>query len=143
MAAALVIAMTSSSSMAFPTEGAEQQVRYKKLQGKMKGVNKKLARRLELTDEQKQQIAEINAQHQEQRSVNKETMIAYKEQLNSLLLAPIFDQQAYTDLRNQYQLHFSEAALLRAKHQHQFMQVLDSDQQKKMLLIPTKVKSLF
>jgi hypothetical protein len=59
------------------------------------------------------------------------------------LIASVFDQQAFIDLQDQYQSHFSEVNLSKAKHKHAYMQVLDEEQQQKMLLLGNKVRLLF
>lgn len=142
------IVISSASVLALPTDGIETEVietevKYKKLNDKRKLQHRKLERRLDLTEQQKVKIKLIKNMAREERVVYQEGTTAFKEKFNSLLIASVFDQQAFINLQDQYQSHFSEVNLSKAKYKHAYMQVLDKEQQQKMLILGNKVRLLF
>jgi Spy/CpxP family protein refolding chaperone len=137
------IVISSASVLALPNEGIETEVKYKKLNEKIKLQHRKLERQLDLTEQQKVKIKLIKNMAREERIVYQEGTTAFKEKFNSLLIASVFDQQAFIDLQDQYQSHFSEVNLSKAKYKHAYMQVLDKEQQQKMLILGNKVRLLF
>jgi Spy/CpxP family protein refolding chaperone len=137
------IVISSASVLALPNEDIETEVKYKKLNDKKRLQHRKLERRLDLTEQQKVKIKLIKNMAREERVVYQEGTTAFKEKFNSLLIASVFDQQAFIDLQDQYQSHFSEVNLSKAKYEHAYMQVLDKEQQQKMLILGNKVRLLF
>jgi Spy/CpxP family protein refolding chaperone len=137
------IVISSASVLALPNEGIETEVKYKKLNEKIKLQHRKLERQLDLTEQQKVKIKLIKNMAREEKVVYQEGTTAFKEKFNSLLIASVFDQQAFIDLQDQYQSHFSEVNLSKAKYKHAYMQVLDKEQQQKMLILGNKVRLLF
>lgn len=104
---------------------------------------KKMARHLDLNEVQKEKIKAIFAEAKEQKSGFKEIRLAYKEQVNSLMAAAIFDDKAFADIHQQYQAHFADAALLRVKTKHAMMQVLTEEQREKAATLKGKKENLF
>jgi len=98
----------------------------------MKRHFKKMAKYLELTEEQKTQMKAIRAEAKTQRSEFKESMSGFHQQVKALMQAETFDEQAFSVLQSQYQGNFQHMALIKAKTKHAMFQVLTSEQQEKM-----------
>lgn len=92
---------------------------------------KRMAKHLDLTDEQKVLFKSLKETAKENRSVMKEKMQGYKEQMKALMSATEFDEQAFLQLHSSYQNTFAEMALIKAKHKHQMMRILTPEQQEK------------
>ena len=101
---------------------------------------KRMAKRLDLTDEQKEQFKTLKAQAKTERSAMKEKVKGYKDQVKILMEAAVFDEQAFLQLHSSYQNTFAEAALLRAKHKHEMMQILTPEQQEKAKKMKNRMK---
>jgi Spy/CpxP family protein refolding chaperone len=110
---------------------------------KMKRHFKRIAKQLDLTQEQKDKIQAIYAEKSESRALNKETMQAFRQQVKALIMSPTFDEKAFLDLHNQQQSEFSQMALSRAKAKHAVMLVLTADQQEKMIAMKSKRRGMF
>ncbi|XQW85393.1 Spy/CpxP family protein refolding chaperone [Thalassotalea piscium] len=92
---------------------------------------KRMAKYLELTDEQKQEFKTLKEQAKEARNSLKDNMKSYKAQVKVLMEADVFDEVAFKQLHTSYQDTFAEAAMLRAKNKHQMMQLLTPEQKEK------------
>lgn len=101
---------------------------------------KRMAKYLELTDEQKEQFKTLKVQSETDRSLIKEKLKSYKEQVKVLISATDFDEQGFAQLHSTYQDTFAEAAMLRAKHKHQMMQILTPEQQEKAKEMKEKMR---
>ncbi|GHE89682.1 Spy/CpxP family protein refolding chaperone [Thalassotalea profundi] len=138
----VVVLTLSASSMSFSNEANA----YENAEGKSHMAKqehrqfKRMAKHLELTDEQKQQFKALKEQAKLDRTAMKDKMKSYKDQLKVLMEAATFDEQAFTQLHNTYQDTFTEAALLRAKHKHQMMQILTPEQQEKAKKMKNRMK---
>ncbi len=102
-----------------------------------------LVRKLNLTDEQQEKIQAIFEQQKANREANREQMKAFKTEMNHLMSAAIFDDSAFSNLQNQYQPQFAEAALQRAKSHHAILQLLDDSQREKFSKMNKRGKRLF
>ena len=109
-------------------EAGESGGHFKKL---MSRKFKRMAKYLELTDEQKEQMKNIRQQAMAEGESYKVALKAYREQVKELTLADNFNESAFTTLQAQYQSNFQELGLLRAKTKHAMMQVLKEEQQSK------------
>jgi len=107
---------------------------------KMKHHFKKLSKRLDLSNEQQAQIKAIYAVHKENKESNKKSMIAFRDKVKNLMMSSTFDEEAFLKLHNQQQSQFSQMALARAKSKHAVLQVLNEEQQEKMLVMKGKRK---
>jgi len=110
---------------------------------KMRHHFKKMAKRLNLTAEQQDKIKVIYQSQKEDKMAQKESMVIYREQVKSLFMSPTFDEQAFVTLHSQHQSQFSQMALTKAKARHAIMQVLNVEQQEKMLTMKRKGRGLF
>lgn len=119
----------------------EQQVAHWRGHGKDKMQH--LVRKLNLNVEQQVKIKAIVQQQKANGEANRETMRAFRDQMESLLSAAIFNDDAFTSLHNQYQPQLAEAALQRAKTHHAILQVLDASQQEKFKRMKQRGKTLF
>lgn len=97
----------------------------------MKRQFKKMARHLQLSEEQKVKVKAIYEQAKVSRKEQRASMKDFKEQVKSLMQLPIFDDKAFTELHNQYQTKFAEIALIKAKNKHAIYQVLTPEQREK------------
>jgi len=145
---ATTLIMTSVTAYAESTNNQNVETEHKKNHStnrhmKMKHHFKKMAKRLNLSDEQKDRIKAIYQAKKEARMTQKESMIAFREQVQSLFMSSTFDDQAFLTLQNQHQSQFSQMALTRAKARHAIMQVLNAEQQEKMLTMKRKGRGLF
>ena len=78
------IVISSASVLALPNEGIDTEVKYKKLNEKIKLQHRKLERQLDLTEQQKVKIKLIKNMAREERIVYQEGTTAFKEKFNSL-----------------------------------------------------------
>ena len=141
-----VLAVTSVNTFATTVDKDAKEKQHKNHDAnghyyKMKHHFKKLAKRLNLTDEQQEQIKAIHAEQKENKVTNKEKMIAFRNEVKNLLMSSSFDEQAFLNLHNQQQSQFSQMALARVKAKHAVMQILNEEQQEKMLTMKRKGKS--
>ena len=114
------------SGMSF--EQGESGGHFKKIMGRK---FKRMAKYLELTDEQKEQMKTIRQEAKEEGANHKAALKEFREQAKELTLADNFDESAFTALQAQYQSNFQRLGLLRAKTKHAMMQVLTAEQQAK------------
>lgn len=101
---------------------------------------KKMARHLELSDEQ---VAEIKAIKKQSRAENDElriSMKAFREQVKALKDNVDFDEQAFSAIYLQYQDTFAQIAMQKAKSRHAMYQVLNEEQRAKWETLKQKRK---
>ena len=110
---------------------------------KMKRHFKKMAKHLQLTNEQRTQIKALFKQAKSERKANKENLTGFKEQVKSLMSASSFDEKAFTDLRGQYQHHFAQMALIKVKAKHAMLQLLTDEQKEKLQNFKGREMGLF
>jgi len=101
---------------------------FKKIMGRK---FKRMAKYLELTDEQKEQMKTIRQEAKTEGASHKTALREFREQARELTLADNFDESAFSTLQAQYQSNFQQLGLLRAKTKHAMMQVLTEEQQAK------------
>ena len=137
---AVTVFVFSLSSMSFPADAkagfAENQHHEKKQHRQFK----RMAKHLELNDQQKAQIKSLKGQAKANRTAMKEKMKSYKVQVKALVQAEYFDENAFVTLQQSYQDVFAQAALSRAKHQHEMMKILTPEQQKKAEKMKKRMK---
>lgn len=102
---------------------------------KMKKHLHRLAKKLDLTSEQRSEIKLIFTNIKEDRQAHKTAFSGFKEDVKSLLQASQFDENNFNALYRQYQPHFQQAIMEKAKARHGVMQVLTPKQQEKYLLM--------
>ncbi|MBA6391048.1 Spy/CpxP family protein refolding chaperone [Colwellia sp. BRX10-3] len=100
---------------------------------KMKKHLHRLAKKLDLTSEQRSEIKEIFTHMKEDRQAHKAALSGFKEEVKSLLQASQFDENKFNALYIQYQPNFQQAIMEKAKARHGVMQVLTPEQQEKYL----------
>lgn len=91
----------------------------------------KMAKKLQLTDEQKMLMKAIHQQSKVDFENTHTEMKAFREQVKSLMEANIFDEQAFSAVYSQYQTTFEQAALLKAKKKHAISKILTVEQKEK------------
>jgi Spy/CpxP family protein refolding chaperone len=101
---------------------------------------KKMAKHLQLSDEQKVQVKAIFEQAKMSSKAQRESMKGFKEQVKSLMGSSTFDDKAFNELYAKYQTKFTEMALLKAKNKHAILQVLSSEQREKFMKFKMRSK---
>jgi len=102
-------------------------------QTKMKKRLHRLAKKLDLTTEQKSEIKVIFAGMKEIRQTKKRALSGFKEQIQSLLQASEFDENKFANIYTEFQPIFQKSAMEKAKTRHAVLQILTPEQQKKFL----------
>lgn len=95
---------------------------------KGKSVFKKMARHLQLTDTQKQEMKAIRLAAKEQNKALRDSLKQFRSEMKTLSQADVFDEHAFTALYNAYQPSLAQAALTKAKTRHAIYQVLTAEQ---------------
>lgn len=95
---------------------------------KNKSVFKKMARHLELTDAQKQEMKAIKLAAKEQNKSLRDSLKQFRSEMKTLTQADVFDEHAFTALYNAYQPSLAQAALAKAKTKNAIYQVLTAEQ---------------
>lgn len=141
LALPLMVLQANATPTASDTVKTEAKKQHKK-QHKKHHMLRKMARFLDLSEQQKLQIKDIYQQARQDKSVLKQSRVAYQTQLQQLLSAKDFDEQAFETLRQTYASTFNDAALARAKTKHAVFQVLNEEQRKKLIEAKGKRKRL-
>lgn len=93
---------------------------------------KRMFSRLDLTDEQKEQIHAIRDEAHEQMDAMREASDfdrdAFKAQMKAIMTAETFDEVAYRDLMAEKHARMVEFKVLKAKTKNRIYQVLDEEQ---------------
>jgi len=131
-----------ANEQAVKTQKAEQADKTERKQ-QMKRKLKKMAKFLQLTAEQKEQVKTIFKQSKEDKLAQKEVLKDYREQVKNLIDSSVFDEKAFTELHSQYQSQFAQAALLKVKTKHAVYQLLTLEQREKLMSMKGRGKSLF
>lgn len=135
----LVFAIVASASLlavpvleAKPENSASSQQSYQE-HGRSfhKHLMKKMARKLDLSDEQQAEIKKIYRAAKEKKIENKSWLKNYRQQVKQLMLAETFDEQAFLNLRQEYNDNFTNMELSKVKTKHAIAQVLTPEQRKK------------
>jgi len=100
---------------------------------KLKNRLHNLAKKLDLTREQRSEIKQIFAGMRESRQVHKSALSGFKTQVQSMLQMSEFDEQQFATIYTEYQPSLQKAAMEKAKIRHAVMQVLTPEQQQKFL----------
>jgi len=137
--AILVISLTSASAFAINNGMGHDQNHKKeaaqkthKIERFMQHKFKKMARYLELTDEQRKEARAINVQAKESRVALKESLKGFHQLSKALIAEDSFNEQAFLDLHSQYQDSFAQMALIKVKAKHSFIKLLTEEQKEKM-----------
>jgi Spy/CpxP family protein refolding chaperone len=93
----------------------------------------RLAKKLDLTSEQRNEIKAIYVAMKEDRKADEKSLSSFKEQMNSLLKAGKFDETKFSVIYDKYQKNFKMVAMEKAKRRHAILQVLTPEQQTKYL----------
>jgi protein CpxP len=132
MALALpMVSQTTAAPFADEKPKAEKSKHHKAKKGKHHRF-KRLAKALELTDEQKAQAKTIHENAKDQMDVHKASLKSYREELKAIIAGNDFDSQAILDLRAKYKFTFDQIALIKAKEKYDFLQLLTPEQKDKL-----------
>lgn len=101
---------------------------------------KRIARYLDLTDEQKAQAKQIHQQTKTAMEQNKPMMQAYHQELKTLKQGGNFNEQSFAQLRDKYKDVLDKVAFLRNNARVQFVQLLTDEQQQKLTKVREKME---
>lgn len=107
---------------------------------KVEKMMKRMVKKLDLTEVQQTQVAEIKKETKAEVIALKSVMKAYREQLKTLMDAEVFDEQAFTQLHSDNQDIFAAKALIQAKSKFKMKQVLTTKQLAKLKKMKNKRK---
>lgn len=116
-------------------QAGHQQNMHKKMMHKR---FKKMAKKLELTKEQRQQVKDIFKNAKEQRAAHQPMMQAFHQSMQTLLTASTFDEQAILALKASYKATFDQLGLIKAKSRYDMFALLTAEQKDKWLLMQEK-----
>lgn len=88
----------------------------------------KLTRRLDLSEQQQNEIKKLNSENKAEMDALKPVMDDFREQMSILMSAERFDEQAFIELRVNNQATFTSMALARAKNKFAIKSVLTETQ---------------
>lgn len=103
----------------------------KKRDGK-KHAGKRMERRLDLSDEQKEAMKSIREQTKQDLSAIKAESKGFKEAERTLIQAETFDESAWLELHAQYADNFAAQDLIKLKAKYQEFALLTDEQKEKM-----------
>ncbi|MEW6990653.1 Spy/CpxP family protein refolding chaperone [Colwelliaceae bacterium 6441] len=103
----------------------------KERQHHMKRTFKKMAKYLALSPDQRLKFKALFQQEKQALKIHKSNLRHYKEQVEVLIDAAIFDEQASRELHEEYQESFTEIALFKIKNKHAMHQILTKEQREK------------
>ncbi|WP_177168936.1 Spy/CpxP family protein refolding chaperone [Thalassotalea agarivorans] len=92
---------------------------------------KRMAKMLDLTDDQKTEIKALMAAQKETMASYKEQMKTFKGKERELIQSDNFNEAAFLALQNEYQITLNQAALERARMKHKIWNVLNQEQREK------------
>lgn len=110
--------------------------------GNMKKRLHRLAKKLDLTAEQRVQVKEIFANMKTQRHDRKDALSGFKEQVKSLVQMSEFDENKFKTIYTAHQASFQAIAMEKAKMRHAILQVLSKEQQQKFLTMHKRRSNL-
>lgn len=137
-----LIAFSGVASVSAATDEAafDSAQQYQRGGGYGEHMQKRMIKKLALSEQQQVQIKALKTQAKEQHETLRESMKKFKTAEKTLLQAAVFDEQAYTALHSAYQSTFAQRALTRAKTRHAIFNVLTAEQQEKWVKIMEKRK---
>ncbi len=101
--------------------------------GMMKHMLKRMMHKLDLNQEQRDEIRLIAQQAKTDNSELKSVMMEFKGKSKALMVEQQFDEQAFISLHQEYQDSLAEVALARAKTRHAILSILTAEQRAKWL----------
>ena len=116
-----------------PEKRQQQGEGHNKQHAMMKKHLHRLAKKLDLTSEQRSELNVIFAGIKEDRIAHKPDLTGFNEQVKSLLQVSKFDENKFEAIYAEFQPTFQKMATDKAKIRHAIMQVLTPEQQQKYL----------
>ena len=144
---ATLVCLTTFNASAIGTDNVENKAQYgQKMKGEQQGKRqhrmkkhfKMLAKKLDLTKAQRQEVKSIFAEMKVSKKSHRNSMKGFKEEVNVLTMAPTFNETKFKSIYAQSQENFAQVAMERAKMRHKIMQVLTPEQQEKFQTMRTK-----
>ena len=116
-----------------PEKRQQQGEGHNKQHAMMKKHLHRLAKKLDLTSEQRSELKVIFAGIKEDRIAHKPDLTGFNEQVKSLLQVSKFDENKFEAIYAEFQPTFQKIATDKAKIRHAIMQVLTAEKQQKYL----------
>ena len=136
---ALLVSGVSAAKGADVDGMSEQMV--ERMTHKMHGQSfKKMARKLDFTDEQKAQAKVIKSESKAQMAALKPALKAYRQQVKALMSADNFDKEAFSKLHESNQDIFAAQALIKAQTKFKIKSLLTTEQKEKMATLKSQRK---
>jgi Spy/CpxP family protein refolding chaperone len=145
----LVIAFTSLAMATFnaSAENRNEHNKERSMHGHHQSAKfsmfKRIAKQLDLTKDQRQQIKGIFGQAKVEKQDNRENMAIFKDAMQELMRATEFDEHAFKEIYAEHQTTLEEKIMSKAKTRHAIFQVLTEVQQDKFLAIKESRRPLF
>jgi Spy/CpxP family protein refolding chaperone len=136
---ALAVTSLNVNAMGHNSEGDNSKTKMSQQKGEsnkhgnMKKRLHRLAKKLDLTSEQRVNVKEIFANIKNQRHDRKDVLSGFKEQVQSLVLMSEFDESQFKAIYAEHQASFQAIEMEKAKMRHAILQVLSPEQQQKFL----------
>ncbi len=102
-----------------------------------------MAKKLDLSKEQRQEIKGIFLAMKSEKKIQRDNMSGFKEQVKTLILADEFDEAQFNIAYASYQDNFQYMAMEKAKMRHAVMQILTAEQKEKFLSMREQRRTLF
>jgi len=140
----LVLIVTSVSVNAMGQKHEYHNDKHQQVQGsdqqqlKMKKRFHRLAKKLALSEKQRDEIKPLFAHMQAERQAQKGALSGFKAQMQTLVQASEFDESEFDAIYAEFQPNFQGIAMAKAKMHHAVMQVLTPEQQQKYLKMRMK-----
>ncbi len=131
-AAMSLILCFPNSSLAHELEITHQLKVEQDKRGEFKGKQfKKMAKYLQLSSAQRKQMKNIRGSIMKERAALQSSMKTFKGQVKTLVMADVFDEQAFAVLHQEHQPMLAKRALIKAKMRHKMLSILNEEQKSK------------
>jgi len=136
---ALSLATTAKPADIYITNKVHKGERHQNMHQKMMHKRfKHMAKELNLTKEQRQQVREIFKDAKAQKETHQPMMATFHQAMQTLLTASTFDEQAILALKANYKSTFEQLELIKAKSRYDIFALLTTEQKDKWRLMQEK-----
>ena len=125
----LILVMFTLVCVSFSSVAKDQKSRHR---GAMDNPIRMMFSKLDLSEEQKQQMKDIMKQQKEQMKALHDGDGQSKEQMKAIIHADSFDEVAFKQLQSEQAVKTQELALIKAKNMHKMYHLLTAEQKQKM-----------
>ncbi|WP_068544394.1 Spy/CpxP family protein refolding chaperone [Thalassotalea crassostreae] len=125
----LILVMFTLVCVSFSSVAKDQKGKHR---GKMDNPVRMMFSKLDLSEEQKQQVKDIMKAQKEQMKALNDGQDQSKEQMKAIIHADTFDELAFKALQSRQAVKMQKLGLIKAKSMHEMYQVLTAEQKQKM-----------